>query len=137
MEFTESELQRMLWLRAVEWSNWPMFISQPLVPILFIFFWWPYVLAAFFILDILWSTIRYSYVNLRVANIGATFVVWLKWPATIVAAIYLFIQGRYIVAALALVWPLLSGLISIPGKIGLIELEFAKKIGYVDLDAEL
>ena len=62
---------------------------------------------------------------------------WLKWPAAISAAIYLFIKGNYISGVLALLWPLLAGFVCIPGKVGLIELAFAKKIGYVDQDAEL
>jgi hypothetical protein len=135
MEFTESEPQR--WLRAVEWANWPSFLTQPLVPILLIFFWWPLVLAGIIVLDLLWATIRYSYVNPKLANTGAILVAWVKWPAAIGAAIYLFVQGKYINGALALVWPALAGLVCIPAKIGLIELEFAKKIGYVDKDAEL
>jgi hypothetical protein len=137
MEFTESEIQRLLWLRAVEWANWPSFLTQPLVPILFIFLWWPYVLAGVLVLDVLWASIRYSYVNMQLANVGALFVVWLKWPATISAAIYLCIQGRYITGIFALIWPWLAGLVCLPAKIGQIELAFAKKIGYVDPDAEL
>lgn len=137
MDFTESELQRWLWLRAVEWSNWPSFLSSPLAPILFIFFWWPYVLAGIFVLDIFWASIRYSYVNPQLANAGAIFVAWLTWPAAISAAIYLFIKVNYISGVLALLWPFLAGYVCIPAKIGLIELAFAKKIGYVDQNTEL
>ncbi len=137
MEFTESELQRWLWLRAVEWANWPSFLSQPLAPILFIFIWWPYVLAGIIVLDILWASIRYSYVNPQLANAGAILVAWPTWPAAIGAAIYLFIKGNYISGVLALLWPLLAGSVCIPAKIGLIELAFAKKVGYVDQNAEL
>lgn len=137
MELTESELKRWLWLRAVEWANWPSFIFQPIAPILFIFFWWLYVLAGILILDILWASIRYSYVNPQLANIGAIFVTWFKWPAAIGAAIYLFILGGYIAGVLALFWPLLAGFVCIPAKIGRVELAFAKKVGYVDTGAEL
>lgn len=137
MEFTESELQRWLWLRAVEWANWPSFLSQPLAPILFIFFWLPYVLAGILVLDILWASIRYTYVNPQLANAGAILVAWLTWPAAIGAAIYLFIQVNYISGVLALLWPFLAGSVYIPAKIGLIELAFAKNVGYVDKDAEL
>ena len=137
MEFTESELRRLLWLRAIEWANWPAFLAQPMAPILFIFLWWPYVLVGGFVLDILWTSIRYSYVNIWLANSGAIIVTWLKWPAAIGAAIYLFIQGSYIAGVLALIWPWLAGLICIPAKVGQIELAFAKKIGYIDIDAGL
>jgi hypothetical protein len=36
--YTEPELQRWLHLRAIEWAAWPAFITQPVVPILFMFF---------------------------------------------------------------------------------------------------
>ncbi|MGD0828147.1 MAG: hypothetical protein ABSA09_08705 [Desulfobaccales bacterium] len=137
IEFTEPELQRWLFLRAVEWANWPSFISQPLAPIIFIFFWWPYVLAGILVLDILWASIRYSYVNPQIANAGAIFVGWLTWPAAIGATIYLVMHGNYIPEVLALLWPLLAGFVCIPAKLGLINLAFAKKIGYVAQDAEL
>jgi hypothetical protein len=132
MEFTEYELQRLFWLRAVEWANWPIFLSYVFAPILLIFIWWPYVLAGFLILDILWAIIRYSFVSLKLANMGAILVVRLKWAAAIIAAIYLFIQGRYISGALALLWQYSVVYFCIPAKIGLIELAFAKKADYVD-----
>jgi hypothetical protein len=137
MELSESELRQWLWLRAVEWANWPSFLAQPIAPILFIFFWLPYVLVGILILDILWAPVRYSYVNPQFANVGAIFVAWSKWPAAMGAAIYLFIKGNYISGTLALAWPLLAGFVCIPAKVGLIELAFAKKIGYVDQEAEL
>jgi len=137
MELTESELQRMLWLRAIEWANWPIFLAQLLAPILLVFFWWPYVIGGIVIMDILWTSIRYSYVNFQLATIAAILVSWLKWPSAIGAAIYFFIQGNYFYGILALLSPLLIGLICISAEIGRIELAFAKKIGYVDTDAEL
>jgi hypothetical protein len=53
MELNESEMRRFLWLRAAEWKNWPSFISQPIVPVLFIWFPWFYVLGVVLFLDIL------------------------------------------------------------------------------------
>ena len=134
---TEEELRRLLWLRAIEWANWPVFLSQPIVPILFIFLWWPYALAFVFFIDIVWAFVRYSFVNMTLANLGAIFVAWPKWPLAIGSSIYLLIHGSYVAAVIALLWPLVAGFMCIPAQIGRIELLFAKKIGYVNLDTEI
>ena len=132
-----AEIERWLLLRAVEWTAFPAFVSQPLVPVMFLLFSWYWVIATVIALNILWSTIRYSYVNITVATVACHFVVLAKWPFAIGSAIYLFIHGQFVPGLIALVWPLLAGYITIPGKIGVIELAFAKKIGYVPDDAEL
>jgi len=33
---TETEVRQWALLRALEWSEWPLFASQPLVPVLFL-----------------------------------------------------------------------------------------------------
>ncbi len=129
--WTDAEIQRWLLLRAIEWNVFPAFVSQPLVPIIFLFFSWYWVIAAVVILNILWSGIRYSYVNITVARMACLFVAFAKWPFAIGSAIYLFINRQFVPGFIALFWPLLAGLIPPSGKIGVIELAFAKKIGYV------
>jgi hypothetical protein len=104
---------------------------------MFLLFSWYWVIATVIALNILWSTIRYSYVNVTVATVACHFVVLAKWPFAIGSGIYLFIHHQFVPALITLVWPLLAGCITIPGKIGVIELAFAKKIGYVPDDAEL
>jgi hypothetical protein len=125
-----SQLARWLWLRAAEWSNLPSFVSQPIVPILFIFFYWPFVLAGLFALDVLWAFVRYKYVNVRASSYVANFVILTKWPAAIASAIILFVHHRILAGTLAIAWPLgLGGLIAVPGQIGKLQILFAKKIG--------
>ena len=135
--WTNAEIERWLLLRAIEWNAFPAFVSQPLVPIMFPLFSWYWVIATVIALSILWSTIRYSYVNITVATVACHFVVLAKWPFTIGSAIYLFIHRQFVPALIALVWPFLAGSFTIPGKIGVIELAFAKKIRYVPDEAEL
>jgi hypothetical protein len=98
---------------------------------MFLFFSWYWVIAAVVVLNILWSGIRYSYVNIPAARVACFFVVWAKWPSAIGSAIYLFIHRRFVPGLIALSWPWLAGLIPPPGKIGVIELAFARNIGYV------
>jgi hypothetical protein len=137
LEFTDEELRRWLLLRAIEWANWPAFISQAAAPVLFLFFSWPYVLAGVIALDLLWVFVRYSYVSPRLANIACLVVVWLKWPAAVGSAIYLLHHQSYAAGVLALIWPLLAGLICVPAKLGRVELLLAKAVGYVEQDTEM
>jgi hypothetical protein len=139
MYVPEGDLHRWLFLRAVEWIDWPVFLSQPVVPILLIFYGWRYVFGALIIIDLLWAFIRYSFVSPSLSNFGAKFVTWIKWPATIGSAIYLlFVVHRYGLGIVVLVWAFTAGLVTMPGgRIGRVELALAKCVGYADKDAEL
>lgn len=136
VNWTDAEIQRWLLLRAIEWCVFPAFASQPLVPIMFLLFPWYWVIATVVALNIVWSGIRYSYVNITAATVACIFVVWAKWPFSIGSAIYLFFHHEFVPGLLALFWPLLAGLIPPTGKIGVIELAIAKKIGYVPGNGE-
>jgi hypothetical protein len=135
--FTEDEVKRWLFLRAIEWNAFPSFATQPLVPIMFIFFPWYLVITIVLALNILWSAIRYSYINVAISKNAVYFASFAKWPLTIGSAIYLFLNHQPIPALVALAWPWLAGYVCVPGKIGVIELALAKKIGFVPEDTEL
>jgi hypothetical protein len=137
MQYTDAEARQWLLLRAMEWKNWPSFISQPVVPILLIFYPWFTVLAGVFLLDVIWAGIRYRYINVPAATNAVYLVTICKWPAAIGSAIYIFLHHNYLSGALAIAWPLgLCGLIAVPGQTGRIELMFAEKVGHVRLDSE-
>src|SRR4029450_9751118 len=111
--YGEPELQRWLHLRAIEWAAWPAFVTQPVIPILFIFF--PVLsVIGILIADFIWRFIRYSFVSPSLADAGASFVIFLKWPCAIGSAIYLFIDQQYGSAILALLWPVLASFLSAP-----------------------
>ena len=135
--YSDDEIKRWLWLRAVEWTAFPAYLSQPIAPILFIFYPWYFVVLGDFIAGIIWCFIRYSFVSVRLADAVVIPVVWLKWPAAIGCSIYLFCHHQIGGGVIAFIWPLVASFAGIPGKIGVIELTFAKKIGFVPPDAEL
>ncbi len=136
--WTEAEIKRWCWIRAIEWDAFPAFVSQLFAPPLYIFFPWYFVLLAVLILEALWSPIKYFFVSVTMANLACIAVVWGKWPVAIGSAIYLFFNHQPLPAVVALIWPLLAGFIGLfPGKIGVHELAFAKKIGFVSQDAQL
>lgn len=137
MQFTDEEARRWLFLRATEWTNWPSFLSQPIVPVLFIFYPWYFVLLGVFFLDIIWTVIRYRYVNVIAATYAVFFVRYCNWPVAIGSAIYLSVHHRYLVGFLGLAWSFgLCGVVGVPGKIGRVELMFAQKIGYIGQSSE-
>jgi hypothetical protein len=127
------EMVNEYWLRAAEWTNWPTFVSQPLVPILFIFYSWYVVIAGLLVLGVLWAGIRYKYINLTAARAAVPFVVFAKWPAAIGSAIYLYTQHRYFAGVLAFVWPLVGVIVMVPGKIGLVQRLMMRKAGTENL----
>ena len=139
---TDAEIERRLWLRAVEWAAWPAFVTQPIIPILFVFFSPLSVIIGLLIADFLWRFVRYSFVSLGLATRAVLFVSDLKWLCSIGATVYLLTQQHYTTAILAFLWLFLSGFVSSPvsllsalfgrhTEVGRIELEFAKRIGYM------
>ena len=133
--YTDDDVRRWLWLRAIEWGGFPAYLSQPIAPILFVFYPWYFVVLGIVCLGIAWCFVRYSFVSARLADAVVIPVVWLKWPAALGSSIYLFAHHRSAVAVLAFVWTLVAAFTCLPAQIGRIELAFAKKIGYVSPDA--
>lgn len=125
----DEEVRRWIWLRSIEWANWPIFISQPLIPIAIIFFKWWLVLVMIYTTNIFWSGVRYKYFNPLSATLAAFFVK-LKWPAAIGCGMYLFIHSNYELAMIACLWPLLSGVLVLSGKLERIQELLARTIGY-------
>ena len=85
------------------------------------------------ILTILWSFVRYRYVNVAVARFGVFFV-FLRWVTVPVAVIYLLIHQTYISAVVALLWPIFLapylGIFIGGTKIGKIQEMFMARLGY-------
>lgn len=135
--YTDDEMKRWLWLRAIEWGSFPAFLSQPLAPVLFIFCPWYFVVLAVFALGLVWCLVRYSFVDPHLARAASLAVVFLKWPAAIGSSIYLFINHQSVAGLAALIWPFVAGFFVLSCKVGIIELALAKKIGFVSQDVEL
>ncbi|MGD0038329.1 MAG: hypothetical protein ABSC53_13670 [Bacteroidota bacterium] len=146
--YSEAEIQRWLHIRAIEWTGWPAFVTQPIIPILLIYFPLLSVVIALFIADFFWRFIRYSFVSPDLVDIGALFTVFLKWPSAIGATIYFLLHQQYVLSLVALFWPIIAGFISFPVDmlvsafqrhplVGRVEVELAKRVGYVSKDTVL
>jgi hypothetical protein len=122
-QFSAEQLQRLCWLRAAEWLGWPGFLSQPLLPILYIFYPVYWVLASVFIAGLLWLPFRYQFASLQLATLGS-FWVRLKWVTIPLGIVVLLHQRRYVAALVTLTTPWIVGLVNIPGKVGIVEAKF-------------
>ena len=132
-DWTAAEINHMLHLRAIEWCNWPAYISLASVPVLFIWVKWWEVILGVFLANALWACIRHRAHSLRLANTVAMIVAPGQWVVAVVCVIVQLISHHWALAAISGLWPLLGGLVYFPGgKIGLIEANFAMEIGLID-----
>ena len=132
-ENTFQENARWSLLRAIEWGIWPAFLSIPLVPLLLLFVPLWHIIIIVGILTILWSFVKYKFVNVLLATLGC-FWVQLKWVSIPVSIVLLSLRRHYVLACVALVWPFISsffGLVSGGTQIGRIEEMFMKKLGCI------
>ena len=133
-----SDEENMRWssLRAIEWGIWPAFLSGPVVPPLMLYFKWWKILFIIAILTVLWSFVRYRYINKTLAEIGVFFVK-LKWISCPYAAISFVLRHNYILAIISIAWPFLAASMSIfvgGTQIGKIQNMFMAELGYVRND---
>jgi len=116
------------------WSGgkWPMFLLQPIAPLMLVHFSWKPVVVGSIALNVLWALlVRYNYVSVRAACFGVQFV-RLKWIASPLAAYHLYSRGEKTSAAIALFWPLVILFIgAVPTvQIGKIQQMFMMRLGY-------
>lgn len=122
---------RWSWLRAVEWATWPMFLSQPIVPVLLYFFSWPIVLGSVIVITLLWRAFIVPFwVSVGLAGAGPKFVK-LKFLTIPLMAFLLWQRGETFVATIAVFWPIVGPLINLSSFLTLTPLGKASQIGLV------
>ena len=131
-------------LRAMEWIRWPYFISQPLAPVMLLFWPWQTVVVTVLVSNLLWfCLVRPTLISLPMAQFGVYFV-RLKWLVCPLMGIYFFFRGQTANALIALLWPVLmivvpsipvinvlALLVLPPGSIGPVQRRFMTALGYV------
>src|SRR6516162_7240259 len=102
----EDDLEsRWLRLRSIEWINWPLFISQSVVPPLLWFYEWQPVVVAVIVVTILWRlAIATRCVSVKLVELGPPFVC-LKFLICPIMALLIWWQGDRVGAVVALLWP--------------------------------
>jgi len=136
-----SDQENLRWclLRAIEWGNWPAFISQPVAPVMLLFWPWYWVCLGVLVANILWAAVRYRFVSPLLADAVVLPVVILKWPLGLGIGIALFFQSHYGNAAASALWPVITMgiaylpsliLLVPPAKVGVIQKMFMGAFGY-------
>jgi hypothetical protein len=115
-DWTPEEIRKLVLLRALEWTLWPEFIAQPLIPLLYLRFHWWWVVLFVGAATAFWSHLCTRFANLRLANAGALFV-RVKWITIPVGAFLLWRNGQTATAALAALTPFVAGVFHVPFKL--------------------
>lgn len=132
LEYSREEIVRWCWLRGIEWGRWPLFVAQPIVPVLFIFFSWWKITIAVVVLTWLWAFIRYRYISISLADLGCL-IAHLKWPFSVGVGIYFLVKGHYLLAALSGFWPIITLVLQLVTpriRIGKLQERFLNELGF-------
>lgn len=128
---------RWCWLRSVEWGDWPLFMAQPVAPILLVYdFNYIGVVTSIMALNYLWMFVRYRFVSPLLADVGSD-LVHLKWPISLFCGWLLWRTEATVPALLAGAWPLVTLLLNFvtpATQIGRIQRTFMLSLGYTRLD---
>jgi hypothetical protein len=128
---------RWCWLRAVEWGNWPVFLSQTYAPVLLIWLTWKEVIIGVFLANLLWALfIRSNFISVPLADLGF-FVVFPRWITWLVATGVLFYLWKQPECWVSVAWPAIIYplMLFTPTKIGLVQDRFMRELGYDKKDA--
>ena len=135
--YTNQENLQWCWLRAVEWGQWPLFVSQLVAPILFLFFQWWKVAIGIVVLTWLWALVRYTFVSIFLSGFGP-FIIIIKWPVSVGFGVYFWTQGNNQLAIISVLWSIITLLLVLicPNtQIGKIQTMLMNAMGYEKLDS--
>ena len=132
VEMTSDEIVKASWLRSVEWSQWPVFLFQPLLPIFLL--WLPPLKLAVYLLVLgyVWILFRNRFVSFLLATLGC-FWVRLKWVTIPVMCLYFGLHHQWKAFVVSLLSPLVIMFISgvvLPTNILPLQRRMWKQIGF-------
>jgi len=120
----DAELHVWCNLCAIQWACLPLLLSQPIAPVLFLFFPARYVISTFLLSSIMWTfLVAYRYKNLVAASRLSNFAYYTRWVVAVVSSIALAFEGQYLTASLAIAWPMIAIIIIVywPADVAYIE----------------
>jgi hypothetical protein len=150
---SDDENLRWAWLRATEWQEWPLFISQPVIPVLLYVYPWWCVIVSLAGVTFAWRLLIAPRFTPWPAIDNAAYFVMLWLVMSPLMAYLIWQNGHPWVAALALFWTwagngIVSCSLTIPeaalmstataqaGQIGVIQRRLMSRFGYTRLDAD-
>jgi hypothetical protein len=110
-QHSDDENLRWALLRAVEWKHWPLFLSQPVVPVLLYFYPWLWVIGLVVIATFLWWFIVAPQFTPSTAIDLAIYFVHLRFVSSPLMAYWIWQSDRPWIAVLALLWPFVGNLL--------------------------
>ncbi len=106
-EHSQKENKAFITARASEWANFPLFVLEPFIPILFYFAKWWYVMIGAYLLNLLWIPVRYRYFDAKLSEFA-----WkmnkFKWAILLAIAIFLFMKKMLVAGIITLFWPFIT-----------------------------
>jgi hypothetical protein len=150
-QHSDDENLRWTLLRAIEWKEWPLFVSLPIIPVLICFYPWFLVIGGITIITFVWWLIvAPRFTPSTIIDLSVYFV-WLKFVTSPLMAYHIWQSGRPWTAALALSWPfagyaIVSWLLMWPqallasterakaAQIGVIQQRLMGRLGYIRQD---
>ncbi|MCD6427818.1 MAG: hypothetical protein J7L03_06985 [Caldisericaceae bacterium] len=106
-EHSQKENRAFISARASEWANFPLFVLEPFIPILFYFAKWWYIIIGAYLLNLLWIPVRYKYFDPKLSEFA-----WkmnkIKWGVLFGVAIFLFTKKMLVEGIVTLVWPFIT-----------------------------
>lgn len=105
-QHSHDENLRWAWLRASEWKHWPLFISQPFIPIFIYFYPWVLVVGLLTLITFAWWIVVAPRFTPTTAIDMSVYFMWLRFVIPPLMAYHIWQNGYPWIAALALFWPL-------------------------------
>ncbi len=106
-EHSQKENKAFITARTSEWANFPLFVLEPFIPILFYFAKWWYVMIGAYLLNLLWVPVRYRYFDAKLSEFA-----WkmnkFKWGILLAIAIFLFARKMLVAGIITLFWPFIT-----------------------------
>lgn len=115
-EHSNDDNTRWTWLRAIEWINWPLFFSQPIIPVLLYFFpkYYISIIVWLIAIDALWQLIiSRHFVSALIANFGALFVRLKLITCPIMSLLLWQSHQSFLLILMALLWSYVTLLIQV------------------------
>lgn len=152
-QHSDDENLRWALLRAIEWKHFPLFLSQPVVPVLLYFYPWSWVIGLVVIVTFAWWFIVAGQFTPSTVIDVAVYFVYLRFMASPIMSFVIWQNGHPWIAGLALLWPLVGNgivlwFLTFPqaaldftarakaAQIGVIQRRLMSRLGYAYLDAE-
>jgi hypothetical protein len=96
--------------RAIEWLAFPMLLGQTLLPVLYAFLPWQWLIAAFVVSLVIWPFVRLPLASFKAVSFG-DIVGKPKWFVAFGMAVYFYLHEQVGLAVLSVLTPVSMGVL--------------------------